>query len=38
VTAVTTDCAINAKELADFLDAEISDASKVDRSLLEKVL
>ncbi|ONK72152.1 uncharacterized protein A4U43_C04F16330 [Asparagus officinalis] len=36
VTAVTTDCAANAKELADSLDAEITDASKAEGSLLEK--
>lgn len=38
ITAVTTECAFKALELASSLAAEISEASKSDGSLLEKVL
>lgn len=37
ITAVTTDCAFKAMELACSLDQEISDASKADVSMMEKV-
>ncbi|MQM06933.1 hypothetical protein Taro_039764 [Colocasia esculenta] len=36
ITAVTTDCAINALELAHSFNREIDDASKTDGGLLEK--
>ncbi|KAI9391327.1 hypothetical protein POPTR_007G070250v4, partial [Populus trichocarpa] len=36
ITAVTTDCAFKAMELAHSLELEVDDTSKVDESLLEK--
>lgn len=38
VTAVTADIAIQAKELADTLDADITNASQEEGSMLEKVI
>lgn len=38
ITAVTTDCALNAMEMATSLEQEVNDASKTDGSLLEKVV
>jgi len=38
ITAVTTDCAFKAMELAHSLELEVDDTSKVDESLLEKIL
>jgi alanyl-tRNA synthetase len=37
ITAVTTDCAFKAMELAYSLEQEVNDASKIEASLLEKV-
>lgn len=37
ITAVTTDCAFKAMELAYSLEQEVNDASKIEASQLEKV-
>ncbi|XP_062145946.1 alanine--tRNA ligase [Alnus glutinosa] len=38
ITAVTTDCAFKAMELAYSLEQEVNDASKIEASLLEKIV
>ncbi|KAE8077372.1 hypothetical protein FH972_015943 [Carpinus fangiana] len=38
ITAVTTDCAFKAMELAYSLEQEVNDASKIEASLLEKTV
>jgi alanyl-tRNA synthetase len=38
ITIVTTNCAFKAMELAHSLELEVDETSKVDESLLEKIL